>query len=527
VTRTPALEDRLAALGRARQLGRGRLEDDELDRLAEVRTRAGDRLARGDRVVVAALAGGTGSGKSSLFNALAGRPLAEVGARRPVTAMPMGLAVGAPDDASSLLDWLDVRARTHVEPDDRLPEGLVLVDLPDHDSVAVAHRRVVDRFVERVDVLVWVVDPLKYAQRSLHATYLRELATHADVLLVVLNRIDELAAEDRATVRDDLRALLDAEGLAGARILTTSAATGEGVDDLLGELRREVASRHAVAARIAADVVSVAGDVHDDVTPPPAPPPREVPGLLRAMAAAVGLDAVAGDAERAYLQDAALGTRPVLSGLVLGLLARVIRPLRRWRTERARRRAVALKAPAGDLPVGVRHALLELVDHTTRDAAQRWRPPLRVLAERCGAALAAELATDLARVELTPRPRRWWGVVAAVWTLVELVLLAGAAWLLVDGVLLWLQLPPLPTAVEVGPFGLPTALLLGGLLVWILVGAVRRRAVRRGAARHRRRLHRHVDEALRERAEGAVVVPLQREVEAIAELAGALGEAAR
>lgn len=527
MSRTPRLEDRLAALDRARSLGEGRLTAEELAAADEVRTRAAERLARGDRVVVAALAGGTGSGKSSLFNGLAARPLAEVGARRPVTSEPTALAVGATEDAGAVLDWLEVSDRAAVPADDRLPEGLVLLDLPDHDSVAVSHRAIVDRFVDRVDVLVWVVDPLKYAQRALHETYLRELVAHAEVLLVVLNRSDELAPGDRATVTEDLRDLLAAEGLGAARVLVTSAATGEGVDDLLDELRREVSARHAMASRIAADVVTVARDLATRVGPAPADPPSASPALLRAMAAAVGVAGVGEDGERAYLQDGRARTRPLLSGLLLSLLARVIRPLRRWRTERARRRAVELRAPAGELPVGVRHALLELVDAAVADADPRWRPPLRALAEDRGSALATALATDLGRLELTPRPRPWWTVLRVLWTLVEVVLLVGAGWLVASGVLVWLQLPPLPSPDVVGAVGLPTALLLGGLVAWLLVAAVRGRAVRRGAARHRRRLGRTVTDTLRDRAASVVLDPLRTETAAVRELATALTAAGR
>ena len=41
--------------------------------------------------------------------------------------------------------------------------GLVLVDLPDHDSAAVQHREQVDRILALVDAVIWVVDPEKYA----------------------------------------------------------------------------------------------------------------------------------------------------------------------------------------------------------------------------------------------------------------------------------------------------------------------------------------------------------------------------
>ncbi|HUH07848.1 MAG TPA: GTPase, partial [Egibacteraceae bacterium] len=226
------LSRQLEALQQTAELGRDRLDPGTVEQAEALIDKARERLAKGAEVVVAALAGGTGSGKSSLFNALAGATLAEVGPRRPTTADARAWAVGDPSGSRALLDWLGVKQRHAQPPGPGAPDGLVLLDLPDHDSVEVDHRFVVDRFVERVDMLIWVVDPLKYAQRALHAGYLRALALHADVMVVVLNRIDQLAPADRRACRSDLKRLLDAEGLSRTPILTTSATTGEGVDEL-------------------------------------------------------------------------------------------------------------------------------------------------------------------------------------------------------------------------------------------------------------------------------------------------------
>ena len=55
----------------------------------------------------------------------------------------------------------------------------MLLDLPDHDSTVAAHRLEVDRLVALVDVLVWVLDPQKYADAAIHERYLRPLARTA------------------------------------------------------------------------------------------------------------------------------------------------------------------------------------------------------------------------------------------------------------------------------------------------------------------------------------------------------------
>ena len=79
-----------------------------------------------------------------------------------------------------------------------------------------AHRLEVDRLVALVDVLVWVLDPQKYADAAIHDRYLRPLARHGDVMVVVLNQVDRLAAgRTSRTPLADVRRLLAADGLAG------------------------------------------------------------------------------------------------------------------------------------------------------------------------------------------------------------------------------------------------------------------------------------------------------------------------
>ncbi len=144
--------------------------------------------------------------------------------------------------------------------DERL-RGLVLVDLPDHDSAAVEHREQVDRVLGLVDAVIWVVDPEKYADAMLHERYLRPMAAHAEVMFVVLNQIDRLPGEAAEQVLDDLRRLLDEDGIVlgeygepGTTVLALSALTGDGVGDLREALARFVAERGAPARRISADV---------------------------------------------------------------------------------------------------------------------------------------------------------------------------------------------------------------------------------------------------------------------------------
>ncbi|UBU12776.1 YfjP family GTPase [Nonomuraea gerenzanensis] len=251
----PSLDTRLAALLEAATLGEGRLSEQAVSGARAVAERAGVRRDLSIDHTVAALAGATGSGKSSLYNALAGEDLADVGVTRPTTSTAQA-ALWDGAGAGPLLDWLDV-PRRHSATDPGLT-GLVLLDLPDHDSIRLSHRLEVDRLVEQVDLLVWVVDPQKYADAALHERYLRPLAAHQDVMVVVLNQVDRLPADAVNRCLRDLRRLLDDDGLPGIAVLAVSARTGKGLDELRALLGDRVTRRRSWSARLAADIGTAA-----------------------------------------------------------------------------------------------------------------------------------------------------------------------------------------------------------------------------------------------------------------------------
>ncbi|HEX2819292.1 MAG TPA: GTPase [Streptosporangiaceae bacterium] len=290
-TRLPA---RLASLTELTKIGSGRAGSDgfsqELLSEAELLLRrSGERLRMSASHTVVALAGGTGSGKSTLFNALAGANFSPAGVTRPTTKHSHACVWGM-DGAGPLLDWLGVQRRHRYGRASALDEGesslggLLLLDLPDHDSVVTGSAALVDRLVKMADMLVWVLDPLKYADASVHRRYLVPLAGHAAVVSVVLNKADTLSPDQVAACESDLRRLLESEGLTETQVLVTAATTGAGLGELRRVLAAAVAARQAATDRIEADVDALlerfavyAGDPVPGWLPPealgPAPSP--------------------------------------------------------------------------------------------------------------------------------------------------------------------------------------------------------------------------------------------------------------
>jgi GTP-binding protein EngB required for normal cell division len=262
------LSNRLNAVARLVQIGAARVGQEGFDPrlLADAEAllaRAGERLRLSAHHTIVVLAGGTGSGKSSLFNQLAGAPFSPVGVLRPVTRAPHACVWGM-EGAGPLLDWLGIQPRhryarsSALEEGERALTGLLLVDLPDHDSVVTGGSAEVTRLVTQADLMVWVLDPQKYADAAVHSRYLVPMAGHSSVIAAALNQADLLTPEQAEDCVADLRRLLDTEGLHDARVVLTSATSESGVADLRRALMETVIARQAALQRINADVDAVA-----------------------------------------------------------------------------------------------------------------------------------------------------------------------------------------------------------------------------------------------------------------------------
>ncbi|MEX2423916.1 MAG: GTPase, partial [Acidimicrobiia bacterium] len=240
----------------------GVVPEDAVEAAAEVGRAARRRVGYLGDTVLVALAGGTGSGKSSLLNALAGEEVSAPGAMRPTTAEPVAWIPSNPEPGlTRLLDDLGIDIRIGQD----LHPWLAVLDLPDIDSVVIDHRLRVERLLPLVDSVVWVVDPEKYQDARLHRDHLAPLAAHADRFVFALNQIDRVGTGEVAILAGDLRRSLHEDGIRDAAIVLTAGdpPTGppRGLDELLGAIRSLGSTAEVVARRVVDQLVTSADQI--------------------------------------------------------------------------------------------------------------------------------------------------------------------------------------------------------------------------------------------------------------------------
>lgn len=515
----PGIATRLKHLDEAIDLARGRASADVVDAADAVVDRAGHRLAiAGDHTVVA-LAGATGSGKSSTFNAVTGTQLARTGVTRPTTSEAMSVAWGT-EQPVELLDWLGVSRRSLVPAGESDLRDLVLLDLPDHDSTEVAHRLTVDRLVELVDMLVWVVDPQKYADAALHDGYLTPLVDHAEVMVVVLNQVDRLTGPQRDAALADLRRLLDSRGLGRTRVMVMSAVTGEGVPELRALLAEVAAAKAAKVQRFTADVTRQAALLADELGADPVP--RLTGGVVdrlnETMAEAAAVPVVAEGVLKAWRHRGTLATgwpmvnwvkrfKPdPLRALRVGLSPRELSPTEVSRTSLPRANAVQ-KAK-------VDASLRGVLDAATEGIPRGWADQIRSIARGNERLLADRLDAAVAGTDLEmDRGHGWWVLVTILQWLLFLALVVGAVWLALPLVLGLAQVPiDLPVVTWQG-WPVQTLLVAGGVVGGIVLALLSRVFVEAGARVKARRARKVLTDAVGAVTATEVVEPIQAELD--------------
>lgn len=270
------LDERVEAIREALDQAGDRIPADVQSKARADLNQVVERLRLGVHHTVVALVGGTGSGKSSTFNALTRLDFADVGVIRPTTSQASACTWHT--DAGPLLDFLGVHPERRISRESALTgddeeafSGLVMLDLPDHDSINEENAALVDRLLPMIDLLVWVVDPQKYADNVLHEKYLQELTDRHEAMIVVVNQIDLVPDSGLDSLHDDVHRLLTEDSLDDVPVILASAKTGHGMNVIRDHLAKRVAGE-SIAARTARDELrAISRRIREalaDATPP-------------------------------------------------------------------------------------------------------------------------------------------------------------------------------------------------------------------------------------------------------------------
>lgn len=197
----------------------GWLSAADLQRLAAVEERTPADLFAGTqrRPLVVALFGGTGVGKSSLLNRLAGEELARTGVERP-TSREVTIYLHESIELAALPPEMPVehvRVKRHRDDSRR---DVLWIDAPDIDSALQTNREYALAWLPHVDLVLYVVSPERYRD-DVGWQVLRQRGNRHGWIFV-LNRWDE----GDATQKRDFAGMLHNAGFGAPLLLCTCCA---------------------------------------------------------------------------------------------------------------------------------------------------------------------------------------------------------------------------------------------------------------------------------------------------------------
>lgn len=475
------LDQQINSVVQAMQLAEPYLDTESIDLAAAVINKAESRRQLSADHVVVGLFGATGSGKSTLFNALVGQKLATTGVIRPTTTKTVA-AIWETEGANELLDWLEVTDRHVIEKSAEgkrrvtkksLDSGLMLLDLPDMDSTRVEHHEIATRLVGQVDFLVWVLDPQKYADASIHHGYLNSLRSQQGNIVIVLNQIDKVTESDRKNVVHSLREILAQSGLERLPVVCASAVTGEGLDEVQKQIATVAKNKALSTRRLRSDVDQVIHKLNGDLSTEKVRLPGQMhqAELEQTIANAHGAKYIADAVETSYKLRGAQRTGWPLTTWLIRLRND---PLQRMNLGRSRQTSDLSITSRPERSVAesaaIDHGIDKYVAEATSQLPESWHEPIRDDVSSNVTSLDSAVDSAIAATPLgVERSSWWWPVIKFVQWVALLAALAGALWLAAYPVAGYFQFD-LPEAPRIEGIAVPTLVLVIGVLLGVVLG---------------------------------------------------------
>jgi GTPase Era involved in 16S rRNA processing len=141
----------------------------------------------GTRPLIVAFMGGSGVGKSTLLNRLAGKAIAKTGIERP-TSREVTLFHHHSVAMQQLPANMPITQIKIAQHEEDAKKNIIWIDMPDFDSTEQSNKQLVLQWLPHIDVLIYVVSPERYRDEKAWQLLLAEGARHA--WLFVLNQWD-------------------------------------------------------------------------------------------------------------------------------------------------------------------------------------------------------------------------------------------------------------------------------------------------------------------------------------------------
>lgn len=170
-------------------LAAGWINQDDLHALSDIELQAPAVLfdQGQSRPLIVAFMGGTGVGKSSLLNRLAGKAIAKAGVERP-TSREVTLFHHESLALQHLPEQVPLSQVNIAQHQDDSSKHIVWIDMPDMDSTEQGNQHQVLQWLPHIDVLIYVVSPERYRDNKAWRLLLAEGGKHA--WLFVFNQWD-------------------------------------------------------------------------------------------------------------------------------------------------------------------------------------------------------------------------------------------------------------------------------------------------------------------------------------------------
>lgn len=177
------------------EYGAGFFSKDRLSFFQKMARKLSEKARSDCEAFYVGLIGGSGVGKSTLINAIAGKDISRPSDRRPFT--DKIVAYRHKEQVRGLVKLSGLFRDPDTVHENEELKPVVIFDLPDIDSVETSNRNTVTQILPHLDAVIWVASPEKYADSAFYSFVSMSLI-HQKNFIFLLNKMDQLFDKEGA-----------------------------------------------------------------------------------------------------------------------------------------------------------------------------------------------------------------------------------------------------------------------------------------------------------------------------------------